>query len=37
MTYAMKPLACDPTRIKGMSEQLMSAITRTTMAVPSGG
>jgi len=23
MTYAMKPLACDPTRIKGMSEQLI--------------
>jgi len=23
MTYAMKPLACDPTRIKGMSERLI--------------
>ena len=23
MTYAMKPLACDPTRINGMSEQLI--------------
>ena len=23
MTYDMKPLACDPTRIKGMSEQLI--------------
>jgi Fe-Mn family superoxide dismutase len=23
MTYAMKPLPCDPTRIKGMSEQLI--------------
>jgi Fe-Mn family superoxide dismutase len=23
MTYAMKPLACDPTRIKGMSEKLI--------------
>jgi len=23
MTYTMKPLACDPTRIKGMSEQLI--------------
>jgi superoxide dismutase, Fe-Mn family len=23
MTYAVKPLACDPTRIKGMSEQLI--------------
>jgi len=23
MTYAIKPLACDPTRIKGMSEQLI--------------
>ena len=23
MTYAMKPLACDPTRVKGMSEQLI--------------
>jgi Fe-Mn family superoxide dismutase len=23
MTYAMKPLTCDPTRIKGMSEQLI--------------
>ena len=23
MTYAMKPLACDPKRIKGMSEQLI--------------
>jgi Fe-Mn family superoxide dismutase len=23
MTYAIKPLACDPTRIKGMSEKLM--------------
>jgi superoxide dismutase, Fe-Mn family len=23
MTYAMKPLACDPTRIKGMSEKLL--------------
>ena len=23
MTYAMKPLACDPTRIKGMSEPLI--------------
>jgi Fe-Mn family superoxide dismutase len=23
MTYATKPLACDPTRIKGMSEQLI--------------
>src|ERR1700730_16404106 len=23
MTYAMKPLPCDPTRIKGMSERLI--------------
>jgi superoxide dismutase, Fe-Mn family len=23
MTYTMKPLACDPTRIKGMSEKLL--------------
>ena len=23
MTYAMKPLACDPNRIKGMSERLI--------------
>ena len=23
MTYAMKPLACEPTRIKGMSERLI--------------
>ena len=23
MTYAIKPLACDPTRIKGMSEKLI--------------
>ena len=23
MTYATKPLACDPTRIKGMSEKLL--------------
>src|SRR5437762_12722607 len=23
MAYAMKPLACDPTRIKGMSEKLI--------------
>ena len=25
MTYAMKPLACDPTRIKGMSEKLITS------------
>jgi superoxide dismutase, Fe-Mn family len=23
MTYTMKPLACEPTRIKGMSERLI--------------
>jgi hypothetical protein len=23
MAYMMKPLACDPTRIKGMSEKLL--------------
>jgi superoxide dismutase, Fe-Mn family len=23
MTYTVKPLACDPTRIKGMSERLI--------------
>lgn len=23
MTYAMKPLACDPARIKGMSQRLI--------------
>ena len=23
MTYAMKPLACDPKRLRGMSEQLI--------------
>src|SRR6266478_4199245 len=25
MAYAMKPLACDPTRIKGMSEKLIAS------------
>src|SRR5436190_18461668 len=25
MAYAMKPLACDPTRIKGMSEKLITS------------
>jgi Fe-Mn family superoxide dismutase len=25
MTYALKPLPCDPTRIKGMSEKLIAS------------
>ena len=30
MTYDMKPLACDPTRIKGMSEQLIIELVATS-------
>ena len=34
MAYSIKPLACDPTRIKGMSEKLL-VVTKTITVVPS--
>jgi Fe-Mn family superoxide dismutase len=34
MTYAMKPLACDPTHIKGMSEKLILSHYENSCGVP---
>src|SRR5947208_3499722 len=35
MPFEMKPLACDPKRLRGLSEKLIVSHTRITMAVPS--
>ena len=35
MPFEMKPLACDPKRLRGLSEKLIVSHYENTMAVPS--